>query len=139
IEEVPDEVFSQKMMGDGLAVAPTEGVAVAPVSGELVSMFPTGHAFGIRTPEGLEVLVHIGLNTVAMKGEGFTAHKAQGDKVKAGEKIVSFDLSLCAARAPSLISPVVVTNMEAVAELSGVASGAAKAGSSALFEAVLVG
>ncbi len=137
VQDVPDQVFSQKMMGDGLAVEPVTGEAVAPVSGELVSLFPTGHAFGIRTPDGLEVLVHIGLNTVEMKGEGFNTHKVQGDFVKAGDRIVSFDLDLCKQKAHSVISPVVVTNMEAVVSLSVIAAGDVTAGKSALFNALL--
>lgn len=137
IDEVPDQVFSQKMMGDGAAVEPTVGTAVAPVSGELVTLFPTGHAFGIRTREGLEILVHIGLNTVEMKGEGFTMHKKQGDTVRAGETIVTFDLALCRAKAPSLVSPVVVTNMELVAALRVPPSQTLTAGKSALLEVEL--
>lgn len=137
IEDVPDEVFSQKMLGDGLAVAPFEGVAVAPIAGELVTMFPTGHAFGIRSPEGVEVLVHIGLNTVEMKGQGFQAHKNQGDKVKAGEKIVTFDLELCQRQGKSIISPVVITNMEIVKNLANIASGEVVSGKTSLFEVEL--
>lgn len=134
IEDVPDEVFSQKMMGDGLAVEPSEGTAVAPVGGELVTMFPTGHAFGIRTPDGLEVLVHIGLNTVEMKGEGFKAHKKQGDRVRVGETVVKFDLELCKSKATGIVSPVVVTNMEKVATMSFAATGGVAAGKDVLFE-----
>jgi sugar PTS system EIIA component len=96
---------------------------VSPADGEIATMFPTGHAFGVRTADGLEVLVHIGLNTVEMKGEGFTAHKKQGDKVKAGETVVSFDLELCRKKATSLISPVVITNMEIVKSLETTKSG----------------
>jgi N-acetylglucosamine PTS system EIICBA or EIICB component len=134
IEDVPDEVFSQKMMGDGSAVEPTAGVAVAPVSGELVAMFPTGHAFGIRTPDGLEVLVHVGLNTVDMKGEGFKALKKQGDRVRAGETVVTFDLELCRAKAKSLVSPIVITNMERAGSLRIAGAASATAGKDVLFE-----
>ena len=110
---------------------------MAVISGELVTMFPTGHAFGIRSPEGIEVLVHIGLNTVEMEGEGFQAHKNQGDKVNAGEKIVTFDLDLCQREGKSIISPVVLTNMEIVKKLTGKASGEVVSGKTSLFEAEL--
>lgn len=114
IEDVPDEVFAQKMMGDGLAIEASEGKAYAPVSGELTVLFPTYHAFGIRTPEGIEVLVHIGINTVELMGIGFNAHKKQGDIVKTGDLIVSFDIELCKSKGKSLISPVLITNMEQI-------------------------
>ena len=94
IEDVPDQVFSQKMIGDGIGIEPTEGIVVAPMDGEIVQIFPTNHAVGIRDKNGLEILIHIGMETVAMQGEGFTGHVTQGDKVKAGDKLVSFDLDL---------------------------------------------
>ncbi|MED3929077.1 PTS glucose transporter subunit IIA, partial [Priestia megaterium] len=81
ISEVPDPVFSQKMMGDGFAIEPTEGKVVSPVEGEVVQLFHTKHAIGLKTEAGTEILIHIGLETVEMKGEGFEAHVKQGDKV----------------------------------------------------------
>lgn len=92
LDKVEDEVFSQKAMGDGVAVEPSEGVFYAPVSGTLETVFPTGHAYGIRTADGKEVLIHIGIDTVELNGKGFTLHVKQGDKVRAGEKIVTVDL-----------------------------------------------
>lgn len=118
IEDVPDQVFSQKMIGDGIAVEPVEGVVVAPVDGEIAQIFPTNHAVGIRTQDGLEVLIHIGMETVAMGGEGFTGHVKQGDKVKAGDTLVTFDLDLVKEKAESTISPIVITNSEAVESLT---------------------
>lgn len=82
IENVPDPTFGQKMIGDGLAIDPTDGHVVAPVSGKIVQVFPTKHAFGIETTSGAELLIHIGLETVAMNGEGFTAHVKEGDHIK---------------------------------------------------------
>lgn len=92
LSTVDDEVFSQKVMGDGVAVEPAEGTFYAPISGILESVFPTGHAYGIRSTDGKEVLVHIGLNTVELNGKGFNLHVKQGDKIKAGDKVVSVDL-----------------------------------------------
>lgn len=91
---VEDEVFSQKVMGDGFAVIPAGGTVVAPISGTVESVFPTGHAVGISTKSGVECIVHIGLDTVELNGEGFTPMVSQGDKVKAGQTIVKFDKEL---------------------------------------------
>jgi sugar PTS system EIIA component len=117
LEEVPDPVFSQKMMGDGLAMDPTEGVVYAPVNGEIVQLFPTKHAIGIKTKNGLEVLIHIGIDTVSMNGEGFTAHIQTGDKVKQGDPLISFDLALVKEKAKSTITPIIITNGDVVESL----------------------
>lgn len=93
LANVEDEVFSQKAMGDGVAVEPEEGIFYAPISGSLESVFPTGHAYGIQSSDGKEILVHIGLDTVELDGKGFTLHVKQGDKVCAGDKIVTVDLN----------------------------------------------
>src|SRR5436305_13122051 len=84
LEDVPDEVFAQKMAGDGVAIDPSGSVAVAPISGDLVKLFPGGHAFGISTSEGVELIVHIGLDTIELKGEGFENIATEGQQVKAG-------------------------------------------------------
>ncbi|WP_017728176.1 PTS sugar transporter subunit IIA [Halalkalibacterium ligniniphilum] len=118
IEQVPDPTFSQKMMGDGFAIEPSDGKVVAPVSGEIMQVFPTKHAVGIKTPGGAEILLHIGLDTVTMNGEGFTAHVKEGDKVKVGDVLVEFDLVLVKEKASSIITPVVVTNPDKVAQFS---------------------
>lgn len=110
IEEVPDPTFGEKMIGDGLAIQPTEGKVVAPIAGKVVQVFPTKHAFGIETDNGAELLVHIGLETVAMNGEGFTAHVQEGDKVKAGDVLIEFDLELVKEKASNTITPIAVTN-----------------------------
>lgn len=111
--EVPDEVFSQKMMGDGLAVDWTGGDVYAPVSGEIASLIaPSYHAFGIRHESGLEILVHVGLETVNLRGEGFKALKKIGDYVEAGEKVLEVDYDLLKEKKVNLISPVIVLNSD---------------------------
>ncbi|MFL0364358.1 PTS glucose transporter subunit IIA [Pseudobacillus sp. 179-B 2D1 NHS] len=117
LKEVPDPVFSRKMMGDGMAIEPSEGKIVSPVKGEVVLVFPTKHAIGIKAENGAELLVHIGLETVSMNGEGFTTYVSQGDKVEPGDTLVTFDLPLVKEKAKSIVTPIVVTNaddMEAI-------------------------
>ncbi|WP_026699977.1 glucose-specific PTS transporter subunit IIBC [Salibacterium aidingense] len=111
IEEVPDDVFSGKMMGDGFAIQPQNGEFVSPAAGTINNVFPTKHAVGIKTAEGLEILVHIGLDTVNMKGEGFDVHVNEGEEVKQGQLLVTADLSLIEEQAKSTITPVVFTNL----------------------------
>ncbi len=109
LDDVPDPVFSARLVGDGVAIDPDgDGLVVAPCDGELVVLFSTGHAFGIRSPEGVEILVHIGIETVSLQGEGFTCLASQGDLLKAGDPVVRFEREVL-ARAVSRLSPVVVT------------------------------
>lgn len=110
LENVPDPTFSGKMMGDGIAIEPTEGLVVSPVEGEVTLTFPTKHAIGIVSSEGTEILIHVGLETVQLEGEGFEVHVKKGDKVKPGDRLLTFDLELIAEKAASLITPVIVTN-----------------------------
>ncbi|MUK89754.1 PTS system trehalose-specific EIIBC component [Ornithinibacillus sp. L9] len=110
IEEVPDPTFSQKMMGDGIAIEPTEGKVVSPIDGEVLQVFPTKHAVGLVGKSGIEVLIHIGLETVDLKGEGFESHVKQGDKVKAGDPLITFDLDYIKEKAKSHITPIIITN-----------------------------
>lgn len=116
LENVPDPVFAQKMMGDGFAIEPTDGVVVSPIHGEVVQVFPTKHAVGLRSDEGLEILIHVGIDTVHMHGEGFEAYVKAGDRVKVGDLLLSFDLALVQQKAKSLLTPVVITNGEVVNE-----------------------
>lgn len=118
LNEVPDPVFSDKMMGDGVAIQPEEGMVYAPIDGEVAQMFHTGHAVGIRTKEGVEVLIHIGLETVSLEGEGFTTKVEQGDRVKTGQPLIQFSLDTVKEKAKSTITPVVVTNMDLVDSLA---------------------
>lgn len=92
LTEVNDEVFSSKMMGDGFAIQPEKGTILAPISGIAKSVFPTGHAVGIATRDGIECIIHIGMDTVELNGEGFTPLISQGQKVNAGDPIVEVDL-----------------------------------------------
>lgn len=110
ITEVPDPTFSQKMMGDGVAIKPTDGKVVSPVNGKIVNLFPTKHAVGIESESGVEYLIHIGLETVSLNGEGFEAHVKQGDKVSAGDLLITVDLDIVSEKAESTITPIVITN-----------------------------
>lgn len=116
LDEVDDPVFSQRMMGDGVAIQPTDGKVVSPISGEIVQIFPTNHAVGIKTKSGVEVLVHIGLETVSMEGEGFEGHVKTGDKVNAGDHLITFDPQLVEEKAKSSITPVIITNFDDAVE-----------------------
>lgn len=112
ITTVPDAVFAEKMAGDGLAIDPTGDTVVAPADGELTMLFGTKHAFGMTLDKGVQILVHIGLDTVSLNGEGFTALKNQGDMIKKGEPIVKIDRELIQSKGLSLITPVVFTDMD---------------------------
>lgn len=113
LSEVPDEVFAEGMAGEGAAIVPAEsGVAVAPVSGRLVKLFEGGHAFGIETGEGVELIVHVGLDTIELRGEGFEKLAKEGDTVEAGQPIVRFDLETIRAAGYDPVTPVVVTNAD---------------------------
>lgn len=114
LEQVKDPVFAQKMMGDGFAVEPANGNIVSPVSGTVSSIFPTKHALGIVTESGLEVLVHIGLDTVSLEGKPFTVHVAEGQKVAAGDLLVTADLDAIRAAGRETSTVVVFTNAEAI-------------------------
>ncbi|ADU30037.1 PTS sugar transporter subunit IIA [Evansella cellulosilytica] len=130
LSQVPDPTFSQKMMGDGVAIMPSDGTVVSPVIGEIIQVFPTKHAIGIKTVNGVEVLIHIGLETVNLNGEGFTAFVKQGDKVAKGEKLISFDLDIINEKASSTITPIVITNGELVKSLKNEENGDVIAGKS---------
>lgn len=94
ITEVNDQVFSQKMMGDGLAIIPSENTVISPLSGTVDVVFPSKHAIGIKSNTGIEFIIHIGIDTVKLNGEGFTSYVEQGQKISQGEKLVTFDLDL---------------------------------------------
>jgi N-acetylglucosamine PTS system EIICBA or EIICB component len=111
LNEVPDQVFSQKMMGDGFGIIPTNGSVVSPVDGEIINVFPTKHAIGIKSKQGYEILIHIGLDTVKLKGEGFSVHVKEGEKVSKGQEILKFDLEDIKKSVPSIVTPVIFTNL----------------------------
>ncbi|WP_068777030.1 glucose-specific PTS transporter subunit IIBC [Paenibacillus sp. FJAT-26967] len=108
---VPDEVFSQKMTGDGFAILPKNGTIVSPVNGKIFNVFPSKHAIGIQSDGGKELLVHIGVNTVKLKGQGFDVLVSEGDIVEAGQPIMQVDLDYVKEHAPSIITPVIFTNL----------------------------
>ncbi len=107
LEKVPDEVFAQKMAGDGVAIDPSGSVAVAPVTGQLVKLFPGGHAFGIAVAGGAELIVHLGLDTIELKGEGFERLATEGQMVQIGTPIVRFDRAEIERRGKVMMSPVI--------------------------------
>ena len=109
LDEAPDEVFASRLLGDGLAVDPTSATLCAPCDGELIVIAAARHAVTLRTPEGCEVLLHVGIDSVELGGQGFELHAQQGARVRAGEPLLSFDLDLLARRAKSLLTPVIVT------------------------------
>ncbi|AQL56198.1 PTS glucose transporter subunit IIA [Abyssicoccus albus] len=112
IEDIPDPVFAEKMMGEGFGVKPTEGVVVSPIKGKVVQVFPTKHAIGLKADNDIEVLIHIGLETVQLEGEGFETLIAEGDTVDVGDELVQFDIDYISQKAESLISPVIITNTD---------------------------
>lgn len=120
ITEVKDDVFSTKMLGDGLAVKADNGEIFAPVAGEITTVFPTKHAIGITTEQGLEILIHLGLDTVELKGELFETLIKVGDKVKAGDPIVKMDLAKIQAAGYDDTVIVVYTNMDLLESISEV-------------------
>ena len=108
LEQVPDEVFSQKVLGDGLAIIPVDGKIYSPADGEISSVAETKHAYGFTSDGGLEILVHFGLETVSLKGEGFTPHVKAGDRVKAGDLVAEVDMDLLKSKGINPITPVLV-------------------------------
>ncbi|WP_017548976.1 PTS sugar transporter subunit IIA [Salinicoccus carnicancri] len=115
LEDIPDPVFAEKMMGEGFGIDPSHGEVVAPVDGVIMQVFPTNHAIGIKTDNGVEVLIHIGLETVAMEGKGFEGFVSEGDRIEVGDKLVTFDIDLVKEEANSTISPVIITNSDELA------------------------
>jgi sugar PTS system EIIA component len=117
IEDVPDVVFAEKIVGDGIAIRPTGSQMVAPCDGEIGKIFETNHAFSLESDTGIELFVHFGIDTVELKGEGFTRIAQEGQKVKAGDTIIEFDLEFLKEHAKSILTPVVISNMDEIKEL----------------------
>jgi len=128
LENVNDPVFSSGAMGQGIAVKPSEGVVYAPADAEVTIAFATGHAYGLRTANGAEILIHVGIDTVSMNGEGFNHKVAQGDKVKAGDVLGTFDSAKIAAAGLDNTTMVIVTNTADFASVNPVASGSVAKG-----------
>ena len=110
LADVPDQVFASGAMGKGLAIDPADGVVVSPAQAEVTLVFPTGHAIGLRTENGAELLIHIGMDTVSLDGKGFTTHVQVGDQVQAGQALVTFDRDVIEAAGLPIITPIIVTN-----------------------------
>ena len=112
LSEVGEKAFSQQMVGEGVAIDPSEGTVRAPVTGTLERVFSTNHAFSVRTDEGYEVLVHVGTGTAELDGKGFTRFRQPGERVTVGQTILKADLSVLTGLGKSLLSPVVLVNTE---------------------------
>ena len=134
LEQVPDEAFASKAVGDGIAVKPTSNIVVAPAAGTVVKIFNTNHAFCLETNNGAEIVVHMGIDTVTLEGKGFKRLVEEGTDVKAGEPILEMDLDFLNANARSMISPVVCSNSDDYSALVILASGKVVAGQTPLYE-----
>jgi len=137
IERVPDPVFAQKMVGDGISIDPLDQCLLAPCAGQIVQLHPAGHAVTIATPQGIEVLMHIGLDTVGLKGAGFTPKVKAGDVVKIGDALIEFDADYIAIHAKSLLTQIVITNSERVAVFTP-HTGSVIAGQDVILELTLI-
>ncbi|MGP1928205.1 MAG: PTS glucose transporter subunit IIA [Arsenophonus sp. NC-WZS1-MAG3] len=118
IEDVPDVVFSEKIVGDGIAIKPTGNKIVAPVDGIIGKIFETNHAFSIESDNGIELFVHFGIDTVELKGQGFTRLAEEGQKVKKGDLVLEVDLELLEEKSKSTLTPVVISNIDKIKELT---------------------
>ena len=112
IENITDPVFAQKMMGEGFGINPTEGEVVSPIEGKVDNVFPTKHAIGLKADNGLEILVHIGLDTVQLDGQGFEILVSSGDTVQVGDPLLKFDLEYIRNNAKDVISPIIITHSD---------------------------
>lgn len=136
LDAVPDEAFASKAVGEGLAIKPTDKRVVAPIAGTIVKIFTTNHAFCLETDNGVEIVVHMGLDTVALGGKGFTRLVEEGATVIAGQPVLEMDLEFLNANARSMISPVVVSNSDDFGGLNLLASGQVIAGETRLYEVI---
>lgn len=127
LSDVQDPIFSQKMMGDGVAIQPTDEWFVSPCDGEITALFPTYHAIGITTPHGLELLIHIGLDTVELNGKGFKAVVKEGAIVQTGDRLVKINHKAITKHGKSILTPIIITNMDMVQSIKS-AHGTTKAG-----------
>lgn len=119
ISEVPDPTFGEEILGKGIAVIPSEGKVYAPADGTISTVFPTGHALGMTTPDGAELLIHIGLDTVELKGEPFSIQVTDGQNVRKGDLLIVADLEKIKAAGKEIITPMVICNSDAYASVEG--------------------
>ncbi|PAE08549.1 PTS beta-glucoside transporter subunit EIIBCA [Terribacillus saccharophilus] len=136
LAEVSDPTFAQEIMGKGIAIFPSKGEVVSPIDGEVVTLFATKHAIGLRSTDGAEVLIHVGIDTVKLNGEHFTAHIASGDKVQKGQKLVSFDIEAIQAAGYDVITPVIITNTAEYEDITALTEGTVNGGEAILDLAV---
>lgn len=127
LSEVPDAVFAEKMVGDGLAIRPTSNQVLAPCDAKVVQIFPTNHAVGLEVEGGLDLLIHIGIDTVELKGEGFKRLVEEGEQVKKGQPLLEIDFGKIQELGKPTITPVIVTNMDQV-EIKSTHQGSVTAG-----------
>lgn len=125
LEEVPDKTFANKVLGEGIAIEPADGKVVSPASGTISHLFETKHAVAIKTDKGAELLIHVGIETVKMNGEGFKAFVKTGDRVEVGDLLLEFDLELLQKKAKSAVTPIVVTNANGIKSIKELISGEA--------------
>lgn len=137
LSEVPDEAFAAGHMGKGIAIEPLEGKLIAPFEGKIIHIIKSNHAVMIEHTEGIQFLFHIGINTVSLKGEGFTPHVSVGDKVKAGQLLIEFDIEQIKAAGYHVITPIVVTNADERVSSLKAHEGSVSAGRDHIFSAVL--
>lgn len=123
MSEVPDDTFAAEVLGKGMAVIPSEGKVVAPCAGEVTTLFDTKHAVGLTTADGIELLIHVGVNTVELEGKYYKAHVAQGDKVKPGQLLLTFDISKIQAAGYNVTTPVIIANTDDFKSVTGLKTG----------------
>ena len=123
LTEVPDETFAGEILGKGIAIEPSEGTVYAPCDAEVSTLFPTNHAIGLTTNDGVEILIHVGIDTVQLDGKGYKAFVAEGDKVSKGQKLIEFDIAEITAAGYKTVTPVIITNSDDYKEVTGLKSG----------------
>lgn len=128
IKEVSDPTFSEEVLGKGVAIIPEEGKVFAPANGVITTMFPTGHAVGMTTEDGVEVLIHLGLDTVALKGDGFQIHAQEEQKVAKGDLLIEADLEKIKAAGYDVITPVIICNSDDYSSFTGMTDQAVSVG-----------
>ncbi len=137
ITEVPDMAFAEKMIGDGVAIEPTNGMVFAPCDGRVVQIFPTNHAVGIETKDGIDILIHLGIDTVELHGEGFKRLIEEGQIVTAGTPLIKMDLDKIKKQGKDTISPIIITTMENITKLDVVTIENIEAGKDIIIKAQL--